>query len=559
MANGNVIQGGRRQSPLDQVPGLRQLALLVGLAAAVAVGVWLVLWMRDDSYSVLFANLTDRDAVQIVQVLESSGIPHRYESGSGAVMVASDRLHEARLQLASQDLPGGSGVGFEMFNDGGGMSDSQFMESARYQRALEVELGRTVASISAVSSARVHLAVPRQSVFVRERVPASASVLVNLYPGRQLERDQVESVVNLVASSVPDMESGQVTVVDQNGSLLSADRDEAAADGAESMDDRVQRMETRYTRRIEDLLTPLVGVGKVRAQVALTMNPEQVEETQEIYDPDNQVVRSEQSSETPAGDAGARGVPGALSNQPPAQAGDAAGDAGANAVAGAQDGAAPEDAAPAMATDVTRNYEIGRTIRHVQQPAGGIQRMSVAVVVDQKEVTNADGEVEQAPFSDDELARMNELVRQAVGFDEARGDTVSVVNAAFTEPPAMDGEAAAGPSLLDRVDVNGILRTLGTVVVLLLLVFAVVRPTIRQLLMTLPARNMALPPSPSQSLAGPEGGEGQQTQQAEERPAAARGPKQQYEERIAQAKSIVQQDPKRVAQVVKGWVSEDGG
>jgi flagellar M-ring protein FliF len=556
MANGNVIQGGiqggRRQSPLDQVPGLRQLVLLVGLAAAEAVGVWLVLWMREDSYSVLFANLTDRDAVEIVQVLESSGIPHRYESGSGAVMVASDRLHEARLQLASQDLPGGSGVGFEMFNDGGGMSDSQFMESARYQRALEVELGRTVASISAVSSARVHLAVPRQSVFVRERVPASASVLVNLYPGRQLERDQVESVVNLVASSVPDMESGQVTVVDQNGSLLSADRDEAAADGAESMDDRVQRMEARYTRRIEDLLTPLVGVGKVRAQVALTMNAEQVEETQEIYDPENQVVRSEQSSETPAGEGLARGVPGALSNQPPATDGDAppAGTLGPGAA-----GAADDDPAPAMATDVTRNYEIGRTIRHLQQPPGGIQRLSVAVVVDQKRVTGPDGEVQQVAYDADELDRMGELVRQAVGFDEARGDSVSVVNAAFTDPGAFDSDVE-GPSFLDRVDVNGSLRTLGTVVVLLLLVFAVVRPTLKQLVATLPPRNMALPPAAPQSLAAPEG---EEDESYEERPSQKHGPKQEYEERIATAKTIVQQDPKRVAQVVRGWVNEDGG
>ncbi|MHA7815443.1 MAG: flagellar basal-body MS-ring/collar protein FliF [Pseudohaliea sp.] len=556
MAAQELTTAGPRQSLLDQVPGLRQLLLLLGLAAAVAVGVWVVLWSREDSYRVLFSNLTDRDALEIVQVLESSGVPNRYEPGGGAVLVPADQVHAARLQLASQDLPNSGGVGFEMLNESNGISDSQFVENARFKRALEVELQRTIASISAVAGARVHLAVPRQTVFVRDRSPAGASVLVNLYPGRRLEPGQVESIVNLIASSVPDMERGQVTVVDQNGSLLTRDPEAEEANGANSIDEQAERIEQRLTRRVEELLAPIVGPDNVQAQVAVSLNPEIREETQELYDPESQVVRSEQLSEQPATGLGdGLGVPGALSNEPPAAE-------PAAPAAPAPGGEAPAEPEPEpLATKALRNYEISRTVRYVQAPVGAIRRLNVAVVLNQRTLANEDGEVEPVPYTAEELERFTELVRKAVGFEEARGDAVSVVGTNFLAREDLDDRDIPEPSFLDRFDLLGALRVLAALVVLIILLLMIVRPTLRQLL-TVPApRTQMLPPAyeglpaaaPGGADAAPPGAGGGGPAQA------ARGPAQEFEQRVSNARDIVRQDPKRVAQVVNDWVNEGEG
>ena len=533
-----------RQNLLDQVPGLRQLVLLAGLAAAVAVGVWVVLWSQDESYHVLFSNLADRDAIEVVQVLETAGIPHRYESGAGAVLVPATQVHAARLQLASQSLPNSAGVGFEMLNESNGISDSQFVENARFQRALEVELQRTISSISAVANTRVHLAVPRQTVFVRNRAPAGASVLVNLYPGRRLEPAQVGSIVNLVASSVPDMERGQVTVVDQNGNLLSADPDAEKNSGGNAVDLQAERIEVRLKRRIEELLAPIVGLDNVRAQVAISLNAELREETQELYDPDNPVVRSEQTSEEPASlTPGARGVPGALTNQPPAPAVEPL----ANA---AMDPAADPLEIP-LATRSLRNYEISRTVRYIQAPEGSIRRLNVAVVLNQSSGLNAEGEVESMPYTPEELERFSELVRKAVGFEEARGDAVSVIGADFLPSVTQDQFDAPESSLLDRFNLMEVLRVIAALVVILVLIFMIIRPTLRQLLVVTP-RTLMLPSAVPQGLPPGQAAQGQQGGAAEARPR----PGQEVDQRLSSAKTIVNQDPKRVAQVVKDWVNE---
>lgn len=533
---------------VDQVPGLRQLLLLVGLAAAVALGVWVVLWSQEDSYQVLFSNLADRDAVEIVQVLETAGVPYRYESGSGAVLVPSDQVHSARLQLASQDLPNSAGVGFEMLNQSNGLSDSQFVETARFQRALEVELQRTIGSISAVSAARVHLAVPRQTVFVRDRAPAGASVLVNLYPGRRLEPAQVGSIINLIASSVPDMERSQVTVVDQNGNLLSPDPDAENADGKKSIDEQAERMEVRLTQRVEELLSSIVGVDNVRAQVAVSLNPEMREETQELYDPESPVVRSEQLSAEPA-DAmrGGRGVPGALSNQPPV----------AEPVAEGPENVDPADEEP-MATRSLRNFEISRTVRYVQAPVGAVRRLNVAVVLNQRTVANAEGEPESVPYTAEEIERFSELVRKAVGFEEARGDAVTVVGTNFLYRDSLDELELPEPSFLDDFDLLGALRVIAALVVIIMLMLMIIRPTLRQLL-TVPPRAQMLPPAFAQGLPAGTGVQGEGGSVSAERESAAekkRAPAEEFEQRVLSAKTIVNQDPKRVAQVVRDWVNE---
>src|SRR5215510_5757493 len=276
-------------------PNLKPLLLLIGIAAAVAAGVGVVLWSKEPTYSLLYGSLSQQDSAQIAQALQTSGIPYKLDN-NGEITVPSDKVHDARLKLAGQGLPEGDG-GFAVMSKDPGFGVSQFMEGARYQHALETELARTISNLQAVEGARVHLALPRQSAFVRDRRPPSASVFLQLKPGRRLESEQVTAIVNLVASSIPELEAGQVTVVDQSGRLLSAPEghDEFAA--RDKQMEIARNMEERYTQRIEGLLSPLVGAGRVRAQVVADVELSTTEEAREQYRPDSQTVRSEQTSE----------------------------------------------------------------------------------------------------------------------------------------------------------------------------------------------------------------------------------------------------------------------
>lgn len=552
----------KSNSPLafiDQVPGLRQLLLLVGLAAAVAAGISIAIWSQGETHTLLYSNLSDRDAVEIVRALDAAGINHSYDSGSGVVRVADHQLHEARLLLASEGLPSSAGGGFEFLGEGGGLTSSQFMENARYQRALEIELQRTITSISAVRAARVHLAMPRHSVFVRERRPASASVLLSLHSGRRLEPAQVAAIVNLVASSVPDMERSQVSILDQHGTLLSADLNGDQVHAGELADRRAQQIEERLARRIEELLTPVVGFGRVRAQVSADLDMSAREETQEMFDAESPVVRSEQLSEEPGFGLNQRGIPGAVTNQP---------DAGIDA-----DGNPVDDLGrPLMSRREVRNFEIGRTIRHTQMPMGSIRRLSVAVVLDQPRLPNADGELVPTPYPAEEIERLTALVGEAVGLDFERGDRISLINQPFLDMMSDEDWEIEEPGLLERIDVMGLLRLAAAVFLILMLIMLVVRPLMKQLSATpLPAPR-ALPAVQQQQLAvaGSEsplaledgGGEvpaqigGRRRAAEEDRPLT---PKERYENLLDQARSAVSQDPKRVAQLMRQWVNEDGG
>lgn len=541
MAAQNPVQSNSPLALLDTVPGLRPLVLLIGLAAAVAAGVGIVLWSQEGTERVLFSNLTERDAAEVVCALDTSAIPYSYEPGSGMITVPSDQVHSARLMLSAEGLPNGAGVGLEMLQESDGLANSQFIESARYQRALEIELQRTISSINAVSGARVHLAIPRQTVFVRERTPASASVLLELHAGRRLEPGQVAAIVNLVASSVPDMERSQISVIDQQGTLLSADRsggDDGAADGA---DRQVQRLEDRLARRVEDLLSPMVGMGRVRAQVAVDMDFTSSQETQELYDPDNPVLRSEQSTEEirsifdPA-----VGVPGAVANQPLLED-----------LAGVLDEDNEQNSVP-LSRQNLRNFEISRTIRHIQSGPGQVDRLSVAVVVDQPRAAD-DGDNQVEAYSDEEMERLTGLVREAVGFDAERGDSVSVVQAPFRALEMGDEVEFDSPGLLDRVDFMGIFRIMASVVMVLMLILLVVRPLMKTLSSPPPLRTLSLPGA----------GQGQATLPAAEQgyePDSGGGGQRRagYQESLNTARSVASQDPKRVASVVKQWVNEGG-
>src|ERR1044072_642393 len=275
-------------------PSLKPLAMLIGISAAVAAGVGIVLWSKEPTYRLLYGSRGQQDAAQIAQALDTNNIPYKIDGGT--ITVPADRVHDARLKLASQGLPEGDG-GFAVMSKEPGFGVSQFMEGARYQHALETELARTISNLQPVEGARVHLALPRQSAFVRDRRPPSASVFLQMKPGRRLESEQVTAIVNLVAASIPELEADQVTVVDQQGRLLSAPEgnDEMAA--RETQLEIARVMQERYTQSVEELLAPLVGPGRVRAQVVADVELSTTEEAREQYRPESQIVRSEQAAE----------------------------------------------------------------------------------------------------------------------------------------------------------------------------------------------------------------------------------------------------------------------
>jgi flagellar M-ring protein FliF len=545
---------------------LKPLLLLVGIAMAVAAGVTVVLWSRGPTYSMLYANLGTQDQAQITQALDAAQIPYRMAPGSNAIEVPAERLNDARLKLAGQGLPEGGG-GFAMLDKDPGFGVSQFMENARYQHALEAELARTIAALRPVEGARVHLAVPRQSAFVRDHKGASASVFLQLKQGRRLEQEQIQAIVNLVASSIPDLEANQVTVIDQQGRLLSSPEGHDQFAIREQQYDLIHRLEDDYAQRIEALLLPLVGPGRVRAQVVAQMDMAVTEEAHEQYKPDSQIVRSEQTSESITKDgSGSQGVPGALSNQPPAAgvaqppasaAPAAAKPAGASGTAGAAATSAVAGTTGVGVTDntskqSTKNYEIDRTLAYTRQPAGRLRRVTVAVLIDNMRTVGKDGKPKETPLSKEQLDHVNQLVKDAVGYDEARGDSVNVVNASFTQEaaaPASDGELES-PKIWESPVFLEVAKIVGGLVVLLVLVLSVLRPLIK---------NLIGPTAHQMSVAVlPRAGSGKEPIAPPALPGAAQAAAAvSHEQQVMQARTLVNQDPKRVAQVVRGWVARD--
>ena len=534
-------------SSLPMVPrnnsGLRPLLMLVGLAAAVAVGVGVVLWSREPDYTILLTKVSNIEIAQIVQSLQSAGIPYKTDTGSGSVSVPAANLSEARLKLAGEGLPAEGG--FAALTKDTGYGTSQLMETTKYHYALELELAKTIATLESVAAARVHLAIPEQSAFIRDKRKASASVLVQLKTGRRLESEQVTSIINLIASSVPSMEATDVTVIDQQGRLLSSPQGTDDFALRDKQYEFAHRLEETYTQRIEQLLTPLVGSGNVRAQVVADVALSITEESREQYNPQSQVVRSEQTSEQLSRTNGeVQGIPGALTNQPPEAGMVAAPNAATNQAAGQSSSAAATDSASTSnagnsTKESTRNYEIDRTLAYTKQLPGQLKRLSVAVLVDNIKTTDADGKVTTTPMTPEQLENMTKLVKDAVGYDEKRGDSVNVVNSAFRPTEAQVAEELQSVPLWERAWVRDVAKLLAGMTVLLVLILSVIKPLIRSL-MTPPV--VALPPGTNSEP----GNEGQAR-------VALQG--KNYEEQINEARALVNQDPARVAQVVNSWVS----
>src|ERR1700754_3976749 len=398
---------------LSQTPAARQLFMLAGIAGAVAIGIAAVMWSRAPNYGLLYGGLEQKDAAAVTQALQAGNTPYTLSNDGSSIFVPASDVAGVRLKLAGQGLPQGSAASAVPQADSPfGMSD--MAERSRYQSMLENDLSNTIAGLQSVRAARVHLALPKPSAFIRDNKPASASVVVTLYPGRQLDQGQVAAIVHLVAASVPDLDTRQVSVIDQGGNLLTVSDPESASAIGDSRLRLSNRIEATYTQRVEDLLTPLVGAGKVRAQVFADLDFSQTEKASETFNHDKPALRSEQTnSDTRTEAANNGGGPGAPSNQQ-------------------QTTATQTAATPTQQTQsATRNYELDRTVSHVTDPAGKVALLSFAVVVDNKQVPDKDGKNKSVPFTPEELSRLTELTKNAVGFNADRGDSVSVINEPF--------------------------------------------------------------------------------------------------------------------------------
>ena len=538
---------------LERVRALPKPILIRAAAALVAVIVAVAMWSSEPQYKVLFSNLDDRDGGAIVTALGTMNVPYRYNETGTALLVPADRVYDARLQLASQGLPRGGSVGFELM-DNARFGASQFAEQINYQRGLEGELARSIEAMNTVQHARVHLAMPRQSLFVRERQAPTASVLLNLYPGRSLSDAQVSAISWLVASSVPELTAESVSIVDQNGRLLSAPLGEGRGMDADQLR-FVREIEQRTVERILTILNPLVGPGNVHAQATADVDFARREETSEVYRPNQEpgqaAVRSQQTSDsTQRGVGPAQGVPGALSNQAPADAqapianppqqqpprpGQPQQPANAQQQQQQQTGTQAATGSLNERRDATTNYEVDRTISHIKQPVGNLKRMSVAVVVNY--VRDKDGELQALP--PEELSKLTNLVREAMGYSETRGDSLNLVNSQFNDgPPPL-------PMWRDPEMISLFKTILAWLVggVLALWLYRKLRRTVTEYL---------YPP------VDPEQAEAERAEAAREAQDLARAKEtDRYQDNLERARTMANKDPRAVAMVLRTWMSKD--
>ncbi|AMO93954.1 flagellar M-ring protein FliF [Collimonas fungivorans] len=569
---GANLAGDRKLPLLEQLRANPKLPLIIGASFALAAIAAFWLWSRAPDYRVLYSNLSDRDGGAIIASLQQMNIPYKFADGGGAVLVAADQVHEARLRLASQGLPKGGSVGFELM-DNQKFGVSQFAEQVNYQRALEGELARSIESISAVEAARVHLALPKPSLFVRDQQKPSASVVLTLHHGRSIDDGQVSAIAHLVSSSVPELNAKNVTIVDQSGNLLST-----PATGNRGLDASqlkyAQEIEQSYIRRIEAILQPIVGASNVRAQVAADIDFSTVEHTDEKYspnqDPAKAAIRSQQSSD--ANQQGASppgGVPGALSNQPPinptapistapanqpgtaaTQANPAAAAAGANAASNIASNATRSGGSSNVRRDVTTNYEVDRSISHVQQAAGAVKRLSVAVVVNYRGAANAQGKVTAQALPAAEMEQVKNLVKQAMGYSADRGDSLNVVNSQFAgdapEPELPLWRQAGNIELAKSAG-----KYLLLAVVALWLWFGLLRPLLRKYLQGPQGAGSAA------AAATIKAAEEQSPEQVKLNEEARQRQADRHQDNLQHAQSLAEKDPRLVAMVIKNWMGNN--
>jgi len=543
----------------------QKLLLVAGIAAIVAVMVVFWLWSQKPDYRVLFSNFADKDGGAIVAELEKLNIPYQFAEGGNAILVPADQVHQARLKLAAQGLPKGGNIGFELLeNQKFGVS--QFVEQVNFQRGLEGELERSIQSISAVQAARIHLAIPKPSVFVREQQYPTASVLLNLHNARRLDAQQVAAVVHLVASSVPNLSADHVTVVDQNGNLLSDNANKIKQNGLDPEQMAyVESMQNSIARRVEAIITPIVGARNVHAETSAEIDFSMTEQANESYKPntkpDDMAIRSAQSRESQSASGNNGAVPGALSNQPPGESTAPINAPGAQAPG--EEGAAPTPPpAPPQNTqkDTTTNYELDKTVSYVQQPKGGIKRLHVAVVVNHIPVVDSTGKTTYRALNAAEKQQVSDLAMQAMGFNKERGDSISVVNTPFI---AEAQEKLAEPPLWkDPLAIEygkDALRFIAGLIVLMMIYKKLLKPMANKLT---GADKKQLALAGTAALGGPDGaaiaGAGADGEDALVTLSGdATALPSSLDQTLEAAKQVAKENPRMVAQVVSSWTSAE--
>lgn len=550
------------------MPAAKQMGLIFSIGAAIAMVMLVGVWSISPAMTPLYASLDGKDAADISSALMSAGIEYELNSTTGMVMVGKDKLHDARLKMAALGLPKKASMrGMEQLSDEQGFGTSQFVEAARYHHALEAELSRTISSLRNIRSARVHLALPKQSVFVRDRIAPSASVVVDLLGGEGINGSSVASIVHLVSSSVPFLNAQQVTVVDQNGRLLSdASNKESGMAMSSKQYQYTRKLEMDLVRRIEMLLTPIIGVGKVRAEVNAEVDFDVIESTSENYDPKKRIVRSEQTSENrKASGSDAEGIPGALSNQPPGDA-NLTEDTTINADA-------QSNGVINSSRNAVRNFELDRTISHAKRGNGKVKRLTVAVLVDHAllpalkqapipaapgaapaaaAVINKADKMVRRELNAEELQRLTQLIQEVVGFNEQRGDRVNVISAPFL---ATEELAAIEIPFYEQDWFWPTMKQAGGALLVLYLIFGVLKPSLRNLSNYRPP--VVIHANDDEEAEGGLEGEVMRnengeiiTDGTEEIPLP-----EDHDNKVEFAQKMVGHDPKRVAKVVKEWVA----
>jgi flagellar M-ring protein FliF len=549
-------------SNLSQLHFVRQLVLMGGLAASIALGVAVVLWSSTPDFKLLYAGLSSQDSAKITATLEQNGLEYRIDQRSGDITVPASEVHSTRLVLARSGLPPKATKGFSILDQKQALGTSNFIERARYNRALQEELVETIESMESIREARVHLSIPKQTSFLRSHLKPSASIMLNLYPGTSLNDMQVAGIKHLISASTPGLDTDLVSIVDQKGSLLSADKDSEFSTNSSNL--RLKRqVEEDYAERIVKILTPIVGMNRVHAQVSAELDFSTVETTREVYEPET-VLRSEQSdTEETKLEREPAGVPGLLPNDPNANLGQLPEEADARTVR--------------AKNRSTRNYEVDRSISHSRRAPGSIGRISVAVLIDypdkviseSAEAAGAGGAEDadtpsepESALEPEQHARLVSLVKQTIGFSEQRGDVVSIIDSDFI--PQELHEQFEEPGLLDQPAFWSALRQGGAGLVILLIIFGVLRPVLRSSVATensLPMR--ATPGTLAYAGAGGDPGAMAEDRVSLSRPTTQGLPQPgniaNYADNLAQAKAIVETEPERAARLIQGWVADDHG
>ncbi|MCM2130418.1 flagellar basal-body MS-ring/collar protein FliF [Larsenimonas rhizosphaerae] len=557
-ATSTTVEDKQKPSLIEQIKANPLIPAIVAGAAALAIIVTLLLWARTPDYRVLFSNLSGRDGGEIVTQLEQMQIPYKLTPNGETISIPADKVAQTRLAMATQGLPHGGNVGFELM-DTQSFGISQFAEHINYQRSLEGELARSIESLGSVRTARVHLAIPKPSVFVRDKKTPRASVVLSLYGGRVLDPGQVNAIAHLVSSSVTDLPASQVTVVDESGKLLSSKANDAMGSMNETQLTYTSKIEDNIRQRIEAIIAPLVGQENVKAMVNADIDFSVGEHTQEQYGPNQPpneaAVRSQQSSESSQiGEGTVGGVPGALSNQPPGTA--------ASPINNPNTGenANTEVTAPKSSQkNVTTNYEVDRTIRHVKEDTGTVSRLSVAVVVDYRPTVDEEGNITMVALDADELDRINRLVREAMGFSATRGDSLEVVNSRFTKTQPLPE-----PAWWENPQLIALAMTIGKYLLIALVALILWKKLVKPYAgRYLPAPVASTPEGFSATVGDDD--EDEDEDDAEENTALTKAEEQKrqkkrddYNRKLDKTRNLAQEDPKLVAVIIKGWMSEHG-